>query len=246
MLKHNLETLSSLSNLDKERMLSILRKQFAGVSKKDFYRDLEEKDHVMTLRTSEGIAGFSTFMNFPLIVNENRVRIIFSGDTAVLPSARYSSGFIIESGKYFLQTAMKYPNEMTFWILISKGPNTYKFLPFYFNIYYPMKTPPLQQRDVKIDLKEIADVFGTYKYPLKYDERSGIILTNGKGQRLRPKAAEAKVKPDRDLFTEFFFNKNPYWLSGNELVCVAPINMDNLSKNFKKILHDNGVIMDEI
>lgn len=235
ILKHSLRRIKSLTPHERECMLSLLMQQFDGIRKDDFNRDLEEKDSVMVLMMKEKIIGFSTLMNFPLKVKDQIVRVIFSGDTVVLPQYRSSMGFTIEISRYFLQTGSKYPHEPLFWILISKGPNTYRILPAFFKIYYPMRENIINKLQNSMTLKDIADAFGYYKFPSLYDPSTGLIRHSGETQRLRKDTPEAQVAHNRDNYTEYFIEKNKLWLAGDELVCVARVARDNFTCVFQSI-----------
>src|ERR1700730_331019 len=97
---------ATCSDYDKETFYQLLCHEFIGVSWDDFMRDFREKDEVMILRKehSEGeIVGWSTLMVLTLAVPGREVRCIFSGDTAVLPEYRNSTGLGVELSRYFMQ-----------------------------------------------------------------------------------------------------------------------------------------------
>src|SRR5918998_1101553 len=74
----------------------LLRRLFLGVAWTDFVRDFDEKDAVMLLRDAGtgAIGGFSTVTELELVVTGERVPVVFSGDTAVLPEYRRSFGLV--------------------------------------------------------------------------------------------------------------------------------------------------------
>ena len=128
------------SEQEKEVFYQLLCQCFLGVTWHDFMRDFQEKDAVMILRKehSEGeIVGWSTLMVLTLTLLDTEVKAIFSGDTAVLPAYRSSTGLGVELSRYFLQMREQFPQHTVYYILISKGWRTYKIMPFFFKEFSP-------------------------------------------------------------------------------------------------------------
>lgn len=222
---------AACSEQDKKMFYRLLCHEFIGVSWDDFTRDFREKDAVMILRKehSEGeIVGWSTLMTLTLVVSGREVRGIFSGDTAVLPEYRNSTGLGVELSRYFMQVYEQFPRHNVYYILISKGWRTYKILPFFFKEFSPRYDRPTSADD-----KAVMDAFGQKKYPQHYQSASGVVTFSP--QRVRPESIDA-VPAKMDAHTRFFLSSNPGYLEGHELVCIARISPDNFTNGLKRVL----------
>ncbi len=190
---------AACSEYEKETFYQLLCHEFIGVSWHDFTRDFREKDAVMILRKehSEGqIVGWSTLMVLTLAVPGREVRGIFSGDTAVLPEYRNSTGLGVELSSYFMQVYKQFPRHEVYYILISKGWRTYKILPFFFKEFAPRYDRPTSAED-----KAVIDAFGQKKYPQHYQTASGVVTFSP--QRVRPESIDA-VPAKMDAHTRLF------------------------------------------
>jgi len=215
-------------------MLGLLSLEFLGVRREDFTRDLEEKEVVMLLRKAEAdgeIVGFSTLMVIDLPVEGRKVKGIFSGDTTVLPEYRSSIGFGVEIGRYFQKIIGDFLDHEIYYTLISKGWRTYKILPFFFKHFAPKHDTELTERD-----RVVMDSFGRVKYPNEYDSKRGLIMFSKETQRLVPGSIDAVPPNEPDEHTRFFLEKNRTYLSGTELVCVAPVREDNFAPAMLRLL----------
>ncbi len=223
-----------LTPSERATMFGLLSIEFLGVSRQDFIRDLEEKDAVMLLRkeTHDGeIVGFSTLMILDLPIVGRKVKAVFSGDTTVLEEYRSSTGFGIEIGRYFMKTLGMFSEYEIYYILISKGWRTYKILPFFFKQFAPKYDTTTELCD-----KVVMDAFGLKKYFKDYDPEKGLIMFSKETQRLIPGSIDAVPPTAPDAHIQFFLEKNRTYLSGTELVCVAPVNQRNFAPAMLRLL----------
>lgn len=226
--------IAELTPSERATMFGLLSLEFLGVSRQDFIRDLEEKEAVMLLRkeTHDGeIVGFSTLMILDLPIDGRKVKAVFSGDTTVLEEYRSSTGFGIKIGRYFMKTLGMFPEHEIYYILISKGWRTYKILPFFFKHFAPKHDTPNS-----IHNKAVMDAFGAVKYPRDYDSKKGLIMFSKETQRLIPGSIDAVPPSEPDVHIRFFLEKNRTYLSGTELVCVAPVNEGNFALPMIRLL----------
>jgi hypothetical protein len=217
-----------------ETFYRLLCQEFLGVSWEDFMRDFREKEAVMILRKEHAggeIVGWSSLMVLSLILPGfpgTEVKAIFSGDTVVLPEYRSGIGLGVELGSYFMQVYGRFPQHLIYYILISKGWRTYKIMPFFFHKYAPRYDQPTSVLD-----QAVMDAFGEKKYPHHYSPSTGVVTFSP--QRLRPESIDA-VPQKLDAHTRFFLEKNPGYLEGHELVCVARISPANFTNGLKRLL----------
>lgn len=231
---------SALSATELATMFGLLSIEFLGVSRHDFLQDLEEKEAVMLLRIQDShgeIVGFSTIMLLELPIASRKVTAVFSGDTTVLPQYRHSTGFGVEIGRYFLSTIESFPGHEVYYVLISKGWRTYKILPFFFKEFSPAYDSVPKHED-----KEVIDAFGMMKYPKEYNQSKGLIIFSKETQRLIPGSIDALPRENPDQHIRYFMERNPTYLSGTELVCVAPVRESNFTPAFRRILRPHTQI----
>ncbi len=225
-IDHSLEPITGLSPSDVAQMLSLMEECYLGVNASQFEHDLREKQVTMVLRErgTRTIVGFSTFLCGELNVDGTTVTVIFSGDTVVRTAYRSSLGFAYEATAYLTAAADASPHP-TYYLLTSKGWRTYRVLPLLFREYYPSRL-----RRTPDSMLRIMDAFGQRKYPAEYHPEGGLVIHSGESQRLRPHSGEAECLCRADPEAEFFFQRNPAFLRGDELVCLARVSRDNFSR----------------
>jgi len=221
---------AQISLSEKQQMYAILSKYFLGTSFEEFEHDLSQKEIAIFIAKEEKIMGFSTLVCSTVEVNGHSVPVIFSGDTIVEQEHRNSAGLGIEVANYFDRVRKRYGGTV-YYLLSTKGWRTYKVLPFFFNEYYPRancEMPP--------QIREVRDTFCLAKYGENYDAKKGLIVAKGDPQRLRSENSIDASYPERESEDiAFFFEQNPDYLEGTELVCIASIDEENITKRFKRL-----------
>jgi len=149
----------------------------------------------------------------------------------VLEEYRSSTGFGIEIGRYFTKALGMFPGHEIYYILISKGWQTYKILPFFFKHFAPKHDASTSVPD-----KAVMDTFGRKKYPRDYEPAKGLIMFSKETQRLIPGSIDAVPPSEPDEHIRFFLEKNRTYLSGTELVCVAPVSQGNFAPAMIRLL----------
>ncbi len=219
-----------ISPSEKQQMYTILSKYFLGTSFKEFEHDLSQKEIAIFIKNEEKIMGFSTLVCSTVEVNGYSVPVIFSGDTIVEQEHRNSAGLGIEVANYF-DRVRKRCSGTVYYLLSTKGWRTYKVLPFFFNEYYPRAN-----REMPPETREVRDAFCLAKYGESYDAQRGLIIAKGDPQRLRSENLTDASYPERESEDiAFFFEQNPDYLEGTELVCIASIDEENITKRFKRL-----------
>jgi Acetyltransferase (GNAT) domain len=222
---------SDLTRDEQRSCFELLQRLFLGVTWEDFLRDLEEKDDVMFLRDADtqAIGGFSTLVELEIDVAGERVPVVFSGDTAVLPEYRTSFASGQELARHFHRAHERNPARPVSYVLISKGWRTYRLMPFFFREFFPRhdaETPRFE--------RALIDAFGESRYPDRYD--AGVIRFAGEpAPRVRPDGVDA-TPARRDPHTEFFLRANSRYLEGDELVCAARIHPANYTQRMRRLL----------
>lgn len=211
---------------DRQSMIALLDRHFDGVKRDVFEADLTQKNWVLLLRDqhSDELKGFSTLCIYETKFQGKPISVIYSGDTVMDPSAWSSSALArswISAVKHLRQ---HYPNGKFYWLLISSGYRTYRFLPIFWRIFYPRydsPTPP--------DMNAIMTFLAGKEFGKFYHEAEGIVRFPNP-HRLKGMLQGIPEERKIDPHIRFFEQKNPGHLQGDELVCIAEICEQNLTR----------------
>ena len=213
----------------------MMAQNYDNVQPEIFYDDLREKNIVIMVHGPNGeLKGFSTQEIFKHRVGDHVFRVIFTGDTIVNPSSWGSMEFPITLMKWMLAVWKEEPSVPLLWMLICKGMRTYRFLPLFFHTFYPCCHYPTPE-----ETQLIMHDLGRRKYPGRYDPESGLVLVTHNSNYLNPQLAKIAATRLRDRHVGFFCKKNPGYASGDELLCLAGINPENVRPAILRRLEKN-------
>lgn len=216
----------ALSAVDESAMYELLRTQFLGLSWDRFQADLDSKNWVILLDDKPGgrLCGLSTLALYDLEVDGRELSVVCSGDTVVDPAA-----WRRQAMSYLWIGAVNHLRQVTgrrrlYWLLIVSGYRTYRFLPVYWREFFPhydRPTPPEKQ--------VLIDRLATSRYGTNYLKDQGIVRF-ADPQVL--KDGFLGIPPHRmaDPHVAFFAEKNPRHEAGDELVCIADMEYENLTR----------------
>lgn len=232
MLKGKIYKTKELNGHDLDEMFGLMFEYYDNINRENFLSDFEKKDDVVILRDEEDnvIKGFSTILFYDLNVKNEIVKILFSGDTIIHKNYWAHNNL----ANVWLQYAIKKQKEFNtclYWLLISKGYKTYKYLNTFFKEYYPnpnKQTPEFEQ--------QIIDKFGTTFHKNEYDPKRGILYMNKKKDYLKREYASIPENQLKDRTVKFFIEKNPEYYEGNELICVTNLSEGNINNAGKRLL----------
>jgi hypothetical protein len=215
----------------REEMLALHSQHFERVQRDRFMADLAEKDWVILLRNADGeVAGFSTQKLLEPLTEHGSARCLFSGDTIVEPTY-WNTPFLAGCfGHLMLRLIEQYGEESLYWFLISKGFRTYRFLPVFFHRFWPGPG-----REVPAEIRGMLDAAATRKFGAAFDAAHGIVRVAG-SDRLGASLAEIPAERRRDPHVAFFVARNPGYVYGDELACLAPIRRDNLNAYAQRVI----------
>ena len=224
---------SDLSSADRAAMLELMRAHYDGVDPAGFETDLDEKDRAVVLRRSGSIVGFSTLTELHLNVCSTDITAFFSGDTIVATSVRGDAELARTWGRAVFEDAARIrraaPDRRVYWLLISAGYKTYRFLPLFFQRYVPAdgRAPDAFEEAVRHALARA-------RYGERYDASSGIVRLE-RPTPLRAGVADVDARLG-DPHVATFVRLNPGHTAGDELVCLAALDHANLTRAGRRVL----------
>ncbi len=228
-LHHSLRDIRSLENAEIDRMFFLMGQHYDCVERSSFEVDLGWKDQVILLLDGDGIIqGFSTLALNPKGTGGPDYDIFYSGDTIIdrkfWGTQELVRGFSIAAGK-----ASKSDRRLL-WLLLSKGHRTYSYLPLFAHRYFPAA---LSDRDA-IELKPVIDETAATLFGDGWFPDLGVVRFQQSLGQLKPELAEGTHERANQRHVEFFLRQNPGFSRGDELVCMAELNSENLRRHVRR------------
>lgn len=222
-----------VANLDdglRSAMFDLMNEAYI-VGRDSFMADLSAKDWAILLHDATGaLRGFTSLALMRTEVDGRAIRALFSGDTIIRPDFWGSLELPRVWGRFMMRMIEEAGTEEIYWFLISSGYKTYRFLPVFFQEYFPRHdrpTPP--------DLQKILDHLGTLRFGQRYEAGRGIIRL-AEPTPLRAGIADLHDERLQDPDIAFFVSRNPGHAKGEELACLAPLRSDNLKPFIRRAL----------
>jgi hypothetical protein len=208
----------------RDAMFALLAGHFAGVDRATFDRDLDEKNYAILLEDDAGVLrGFSTMLVYESRVAGTPVSVIYSGDTIVERSWWGSPVLARTWIGAALKVAPAGELREVYWLLLTSGFRTYRFLPVFFRDFYPRfdaATPPREA--------VVLDGLARERFGRQYDAASGVVRFE-RPQVLAPDLIALPEGRLPDPHVAFFLERNRGFVLGDELVCLTRIDERNLT-----------------
>jgi hypothetical protein len=216
-------------------MYLLLSKHFEGVKADVFQADLSSKNWVILLfdKNTHQIKGFSTLLMYDSEFEGEKFSVVYSGDTIVDPSAWSSSALSRNWIASIQKLRREYANGKLYWLLISSGYRTYRFLPLFWQEFYPRYDAPTPKRILSLMESLSRDRFGQY-----YDKKAGVVRFPHP-HALRNGLKGIPIERLQDPHIQFFACQNSGHLQGDELVCLTEICEENLTSAGKRMWFAN-------
>ena len=112
-----------------------------------------------------------------------------------------------------------------YWFLLTKGIKTYGLLPLFFRLFYPNVATP-----TPVFEQYLIDHLANQKFGSSYLKEHGIVRSVPKADYLKASLAEIPVHRRHKPYVQFFLDRNPGYLHGDELVCLARISTSNFTR----------------
>jgi hypothetical protein len=110
-----------------------------------------------------------------------------------------------------------------YWLLLTSGYRTYRFLPVFFRTFYPR-----YDEQTPAEAQSLLDAVAGERFGSRYDSTTGLV----RFERPHALADDLVVVPagrTADAHVSFFLARNPGFVAGDELVCLTRIHADNLT-----------------
>lgn len=228
-----------LNTEQKQEMLNLMSRFYDNVQPEVFYSDLSEKDVVLLFYSRSGkLKGFSTQKIFKHCFAGQTCRVFFTGDTIIDPVSWGSIDFPVLFIQWMLSSWSQQPETPSIWMLICKGMRVYRLLPLFFKNYHPSCDQPTEP-----EVQALMHHLGRTRYPSRYDPDSGIVKVVHNSNYLNSQLAGRANFRDKNRHIRFFYQKNPGYAMGNELLCLARIHPENIRPVILNRLRKRGVCL---
>ena len=206
-------------------MFDIFCENFERSSLEIFERDLRDKNWVIIIRDTErnALQGFSTLALYEINYQGKRISVVYSGDTII----RREYWGTPELPRTWIHTVLEKSVHMPqplYWLLISSGYKTYRFLTVFYKEFYPRydkPTPP--------EMRAMMEYLATQRFGTDYHCGEGVVRFQNGATPLRRGIAEVSDERLHDSHIAFYIAQNPGHVNGDELVCITQIHPDNLT-----------------
>ncbi|MBD2359350.1 hypothetical protein H6G41_33025 [Tolypothrix sp. FACHB-123] len=237
-MKSWLVPVQKLQMSDRIAMYALLNNHFQGVTWEGFEADLARKNWVLLLREeiTNSLKGFSTLMLQSTTFAGEKITVVYSGDTIVDPSA-WSSTTLPRTWIAAVNFLREYYTEnKLYWLLICSGFRTYRFLPTFWQDFYPRYDIPTPS-----DVSNLMSTLAQEYYADAYNEATNIIRFQNP-QILREGLIEIPTGRQTNPHIQYFEQTNPGYRQGDELVCLTEIRYDNLTRAGQRMWHSESLL----
>jgi hypothetical protein len=226
---------SGLTSVEIGQMFALLAQNFRGVERRTFDADLEEKNWVVLVEGADGrLHGFSTLLIYSTQVTLRPLIVVCSGDTIVEPSAWGSSALPRAWIQSVYALRSHYPPGDLYWLLLTSGFRTYRFMSVFYRQFYPRYDEATPQA-----AQVLLEALGAQRFRGMYDREAGVVRFP-QPQVLRPELLAVPEGRRSDPHVGFFMERNPGHAAGDELVCLTSLEPDNLTLAGRRMLRDGS------
>ena len=222
---------AQLTDGARHAMFALLASHFAGVDRSTFDADLADKNWVILLEDEERrLRGFSTLLIYHTEAAGVPATVVYSGDT-IVDRGWWGSPALPRSWIHAVRrlAPMESGGDL-YWLLLTSGYRTYRFLPVFYRRFYPRHnepTPPAMQCLMRALARE--------RFGGAYDPSDGIVRFP-RPQILKRDLLDVPDGRREDPHVAFFLTTNPGFARGDELLCLTRVHDDNLTPAAHRML----------
>jgi len=208
-----------------QSMFRVFSENFEGATLDIFERDLKNKNWVILLRDAQTqeLEGFSTLALYETEINRQLMSVVYSGDTII----RREYWGTPELPRSWIHTVLEKSanmNQPLYWLLISSGYKTYRFLTVFYKEFYPRYDKPTSP-----EMQTIMEQLALQRFGSDYHCEEGVVRFKDGATPLRDGLAEVTDERLHDPHVAFYISKNPGYMMGDELVCITRVHPDNFT-----------------
>jgi hypothetical protein len=208
----------------RDAMFQLLGTHFLDVERAAFEADLAEKHCAILLEDESGVLrGFSTLMLYHTNIAGRPIAVVYSGDTIVDRRWWGSAALPRTWIRAVRQLAPAGDGPDLYWLLLTSGYRTYRFLPVFFRSFYPR-----YECDGRDETAPLLEALARERFGSRYDANSGIVRF-ARPQVLIPDLLDLPDGRTLDPHIAYFLARNPGHARGDELACLTRIRDDNLT-----------------
>lgn len=195
---------------------------YESVTAQAFALDLSRKQKVILLSDSGdgSLQGFSTIEEATCTVGGRSCVVVFSGDTVITKPYWGQNVLPRAFGRNIMALKLRHPFKPVIWYLLSKGYKTYLLLCRNFPNHWPRHDAPTPRWEV-----EIIETFARERFGEAWRPDTGVVKFTQCPGRLRANVAPLHETLLQDPEIAFFAERNPGHISGDELCCVAHVDL---------------------
>jgi hypothetical protein len=190
-----------------------------------FERDLRRKDWAILFNDAAAgeLQGFTSLALYRSTARGEPLSVAYSGDTLIRPACWGTPELPRRWIQSVLALAAGMPQPL-YWLLLTSGFRTYRFLPVFFQEFYPRHDRPTPAAE-----QALLDELAGERFGDDFDPARGVVRFAQGATPLRPGLAAASPERRRDPHVEFSLARNPGHAQGDELVCITRLHPDNLT-----------------
>lgn len=239
-MKSRLVRREDLGATEREAMLGLLSAHFSGVTRERFESDLAEKNWALLLEEDDRLRGFSTLLIYETVLPGGEpVTVVYSGDTIVERGA-WGTAALPKSWIASIRALReRHPRGRLWWLLLTSGFRTYRFLPVFWREFWPRHDAPTPP-----DVRELLDFLARERFGACFSPETGVVRFP-EPQVLREGLDEIPEGRLGDPHVAFFLEKNPGWVQGDELVCLTELAEGNLTPAGRRMWREGRVEVKE-
>lgn len=215
----------ALTDGDVAAMARLFDRYYDGGAPAQFLRDLDGKTHVIELRDGAALCGFSTLCVYESDAAGGPIRVIFSGDTIIDHAYWGEQSLALAFCRFAGALKAAAPARPLYWLLISKGHRTYRYLHLFAHRYHPRHDAG---EAAAAPLARLTDALARQRFGGAYDGATGLVRFGAAATRLRPQWHDERDAKRRSPAIAYFLERNPQHARGDELVCLCELEPANL------------------
>jgi hypothetical protein len=222
---------TDLTSADIQSMFRVFNESFEDATTDLFQRDLSSKNWVILLRDGESgeLEGFSTLALYETAFNDKPLSVVYSGDTIIRPAYWGTPELPRSWIRTVIEKSADLPQPL-YWLLISSGYKTYRFLTVFYREFYPC-----YDRPTPLEMQMLMDHLAAQRFGADYHPDLGVVRFKAGATPLRDGVAEVTDGRLQDPHVAFYIARNPGHIHGDELVCLTRVHPDNFTAAGKRV-----------